>query len=242
MNIIQSDIKTMSSREIAELTGKEHSNVKRDISAMVLQLNYPDKLLKDCPVFDPSELKGHGIELSSFEHCGNTYDNFLMDQEYSLLLVSGYKVSLRQSIIKRWQELESADQTPAAALPDFSNPAAAARAWAEQYEISTAAQEQLQLAAPKVEYHDKVLSSSNGLLTTEIAADFNMSAIKLNRLLKDLKVQRKVGGRWVLTAAMLGKNYTTEDTFIDENGKSRHSMRWTELGRKLIHELIEGVE
>lgn len=34
----------------------------------------------------------------------------------------------------RWQELESQASKPPPALPDFTNPAEAARAWALQYE------------------------------------------------------------------------------------------------------------
>ena len=172
---------------------------------------------------------------------GQTTETYILDKRQSMAVSAVLNTALLMRVIDRWQELESAAQQPVVALPDFSNPAAAARAWAEQYEISTAAQEQLQIAAPKVEYHDKVLASDNGLLTTEIASELGMSAIKLNRLLRDLKVQRKVGGRWVLTASMLGQGLTIESTFIDEKGNARHAMKWREAGRKLIHELLEGV-
>ena len=139
-------------------------------------------------------------------------------------------------VIDRWQDLESNQspqipQTYAAALLEAGRLA----------QIVDEQAEKLVIAAPKVEYHDKVLASDNGLLTTEIASELGMSAIKLNRLLRDLKVQRKVGGRWVLTAAMLGQGLTIESTFIDDNGNTRHAMKWTEAGRKLIHELMEGV-
>ena len=46
-------------------------------------------------------------------------------------MLTGYSVVLRRKVIARWHELEAAT-TPA--IPNFSNPAAAARAWAEQYE------------------------------------------------------------------------------------------------------------
>lgn len=97
---------------------------------------------------------------------------------------------------------------------------------------------QLEVAKPKLEYHDKVLAAPNGLTTSEIAAELGMSAQKLNKLLKDMKVQKKIGQRWVLTAANLGQGYETEETFLDDGGVSRHSMKWKEAGRKFIHELV----
>lgn len=92
--------------------------------------------------------------------------------------------------------------------------------------------------APKVEYCDKVLSSSGGLRTTEIAAELGWSAIILNRSLYNHGIQRKIGNRWVLRSEYVGRGYDIEHTVIDGNDVSRHSLLWTEKGRKLIHELF----
>ena len=176
MNLIQSNVKTMSSREIAELTGKEHSNVKRDISAMVLQLNYPDKLLKDCPVFDPSELKSHEIQLSSFNHAGNLYDEFLLNEEYSLLLVSGYKVSLRQNIIKRWKDLESKQENQIAIPQTLS----------EALQLAADQAKQLELQAPKVAFVENLVERDNLMTATQIGQKHKLSAVKLNKFLDEM--------------------------------------------------------
>lgn len=223
-NLIQSNIKTMTLKEITDLLDVRHDKSMIKVERMAQDPEFGAVSKMDIVYNDQ----------------GQTTETYILDKRQSMAVSAALNTALLMRVIDRWQELESAAQQPAVSLPDFSNPAAAARAWAEQYEISTAAQEQLQIAAPKVEYHDKVLASDNGLLTTEIASELGMSAIALNRLLRDLKVQRKVGSRWVLTAAMLGQGLTTEDTFIDEYGKSRHSMLWTEKGRKLIHELLDG--
>lgn len=218
MNIIQSDIKTMSSREIAELTGKEHSNVKRDISAMVLQLNYPDKLLKDCPIFNPSELKSHSIELSSFNHAGNLYDEFLLDEEYSLLLVSGYKVSLRLNIIKRWKELESQQapaipQTYAAALLEAGRLA----------QITADQAEQLAIAAPKVEFHDTVVNSTNTFSTRDAAKKISQRPIKFGEWLKS--------NGYICLNGRAAQKYIDMGLFVTHTGvsDSKHSYTQTRM-------------
>lgn len=78
----------MDSREIAELTGKRHNNVVRDIRNMYNQL---------------------GVLKSEFTYkdCQNKdRPYFLLDYEDTILLLTGYSVQLRQAVIKRWLYLE----------------------------------------------------------------------------------------------------------------------------------------
>lgn len=179
--LIAATHKTMSSREIADITGKEHSNVKRDIASTILQLNYPDRRLKDCPVFDHSELKGHNVTVGNYEHAGNTYAEFFLDYEMTMLLISGYSVALRHSIIKRWRELESHQapkipQTYAAALIEAGRLALEVEKQAEQ----------LSIAAPKVAFVDNCVERSTLLTASQVAQKHKMSAIKLNKFLDEL--------------------------------------------------------
>lgn len=96
MNSLQTlnTVITMSSREIAELTGKQHKNVLRDI----------DRLLETLS----SELSS-GYKSSTYISGDppREYRQFEMDRDSSICLVAGYDVNARMRIIKRWQELES---------------------------------------------------------------------------------------------------------------------------------------
>ena len=157
---------TMSSREIAELTGKRHDNVLQLIRKLVF-----DKILSP------------EIQESVFYVRGKPFKEFLPNKRDSLIIVSRLSPEFTAAVIDRWQELESAVQTPAA-LPDFSNPAEAARAWAEQYEISTAAQEQLQIAAPKIEFHDSIVNDSQTFSTRDAAKKIQQRPIKFGEWLK----------------------------------------------------------
>lgn len=94
---------TMTSREIAELTGKEHRNVIRDIRTLL------------------TDLYGEGGELS-FEHTqvnpqnGQSYPIFKLPKRETLILISGYHTELRAKIIDRWQELEAIVSKPKATV------------------------------------------------------------------------------------------------------------------------------
>ena len=93
----QSSEMTMSSLEIAALTGKEHKNVLRDIRAMFEELE---------------------IGVLSFEHSYLSEQKkqmpcFNLPKRECMILVSGYSIKLRAAIIDRWQELEDAQRAPA---------------------------------------------------------------------------------------------------------------------------------
>lgn len=127
------------------------------------------------------------------------------------------------------------------ALPDFSNPAIAARAWAEEYERRELAEAKVKVLSPKAEYHDEVLSADNSMPISVIAEDLGISAMRLNKFLSENGVQYKRSGMWHLYSKYKGKGYVDIDTFSYEyNGaiKTNHSMRWTEKGRKFIMELL----
>jgi len=87
-------VNTMSSVEIAELTGKRHDHVMRDIKNMLECLN-PDSL--NAPQFWGTYKTEQG----------NIYDCFNLPKRETLILISGYDVVTRAKIIDRWQELEN---------------------------------------------------------------------------------------------------------------------------------------
>lgn len=88
---------TMTSLEIAELTGKRHDNVMTDIRAMLVELE-----------IDAPEISGTS---NIIYNNNNTRTVYNLDKELTLTLVSGYSVKMRHAIIKRWQELETAKPT-----------------------------------------------------------------------------------------------------------------------------------
>lgn len=131
---------TMSSIEVAKLTGKQHSHVMRDIRNMVENLkksnestsglvDYSEdyhrsernqykylsertqKALLDFAFVDSSS--PYIVKESSYkDDKGESRTMYLLNKKASLLLASGYNVILRAKIIDRWEELETGKATP----------------------------------------------------------------------------------------------------------------------------------
>ena len=72
---------------------------------------------------------------------------------------------------------------PAFNLPDFTDPVAAARAWANAVEAGQKATQQLQQQAPRIAYLQNVIDSPDTINTTQLAKEFGMSAKALNQYL-----------------------------------------------------------
>ncbi len=83
---------TMSSREIAELTGKQHKNVLRDIDNMLDSTG--------------SKLSRYVRSTTYVDNKGETRRQYELDFRATMLVISGYNYDLRLRIIDRWQELE----------------------------------------------------------------------------------------------------------------------------------------
>ncbi|RQN33657.1 phage antirepressor [Paraburkholderia tropica] len=95
---------------------------------------------------------------------------------------------------------------------------------------------------PKADYVDEILKSTGTLATTQIAADYGISAQKLNKLLHEARLQRKVNKQWVLYSDHMGKSYTESDTIpiVRSDGREDTVLqtRWTQKGRLKIHEIM----
>ncbi|OLL52816.1 phage regulatory protein/antirepressor Ant [Bartonella henselae] len=98
-------IQTMSSIEIAEVCGKKHKNVMRDIKQIFNELK-----------FEPVDFIGTYVDAK-----GESRPCYNLPKRECLILVSGYSTALRAKIIDRWQELEKQAVTTQV---DYSKPEA----------------------------------------------------------------------------------------------------------------------
>lgn len=167
---------TMSSREIAELTGKRHDNVMADCRKILNELNI------DAPVF-----------LGTYKTAqGNEYPCFNLPRRECDLLMMGYSVQMRAIVYDRWQELETKT-----VLPDFNDPVAAARAWADATEKHLievkqrqALEQQAKIDAPKVEFANAVMGSNDTKDMKQVAKIIALSGWGRNKIFDLLREHR----------------------------------------------------
>lgn len=113
----------------------------------------------------------------------------------------------------------------------------------KQLETENAIQNQ-QIAdfQPIKQYVDTILESTDSLNVTQIAADYGISARKLNLLLRKEKVQYKSNGQWILYSEYRGKGFTDSKTYTYEHSDghqgSKVHTRWTQKGRMFIHDIL----
>jgi phage antirepressor YoqD-like protein len=149
----------MSSREIAELTGKRHPDVKRDIVSML------------------SDLK---IDVSSFAHIyldaqNRNQTEYLLDREHTDCLLTGYSAELRMKVIRRWRELEEQSQQPR--LP--TNFAEALQVAADQARENQRLHLVIEQQAPKVAALEQLAGTRGSICITEAAKHLGMGPLKL---------------------------------------------------------------
>lgn len=229
---------TMTSLEIAEITGKKHAHVMRDIRTLLEQ----------------------GVHKSNFglvdykDKKGEVRPMYKLTPKGCLILASGYDALLREKIINKLEELEKKSKEQYQVPQSFAEALMLAAKQQEQIEqqqlaIETKDKEIVQLSTtitemqPKVSYVDKILSSKETMLITQIAQDYGMSAKAFNVLLRNYGIQHKVGKQWILYANYLPCGYVQSETFPithkDGSLGCTTYTKWTQKGRLFLYEELK---
>ena len=195
---------TMTSREIAELTGKQHAHVMRDIRLMMDALAQNPDLDSVCKTTTYSGSNGQA------------YDQYELDKDTCLTLLLGYDAAARMKVVKRWQELEAVAQTPFA-IPQTM--AEALRLAADEMERRVQAENSLALAAPKAAAFELVAADTKSLTFTQAA---KVLGIKRDEMTKWMAANRWVyrqNGSWVAYQQQIeaGRLTYKEAKYTDDN-------------------------
>lgn len=155
------ETQTMSSREIAELTGKRHDNVLRDVD--VLNENYEKlQLLTIECAFSTRDLPNGGQKKERY---------FELTKIQTLDLMTGYSAELRIKVNRRWEELEKKESAGNYEIPNSYSEALRLSAelmekneqQAKELELK---QKQLDEQTPKVLFADEI--GTNGQIISEL--------------------------------------------------------------------------
>lgn len=198
---------TMSSREIAELTGKEHKNVIRDIRAMLADLGDGSNLSH---VEETKDSRGYTAEIS-------------LPKDLTLTLVAGYNVKLRKRIIDRWLELEARQAaTPAIpqTLPEALRLAAEAIEERDRLALENQAKAAaLAIAAPKAQALDRIAADDKALTVTQAAKVLGVKREALTTWLSANGWMYRQNGSWVAYQQHIqnGRLLYKEARYTDEN-------------------------
>ena len=166
---------TMSSLQIAEITGKRHDAILRDIRHLITQ-----------------GVNAHNfVEVEYTDKKGEKRPCFELTKKGCLILASGYDAKLRERIIDRWEELESEKQKECFQVPkSFSEALQLAADQARQIEEQQKAIEQkdarISKLQPKADFAD-VAFKAEGKVDIGQAAKILGLPFGRNTLFKKLK-------------------------------------------------------
>lgn len=237
MNMVKIENKNgnlvVSSRVVAEQLGKEHRRVLQDIREK--------SLLKFVQWIIPSKYKANN---------GQEYDEFLLTKDGFVMLVFNYEgyLEFKEAYINEFNRMER-ELTLKKDSYMIEDPVERAKKWIAEQEEKKALQIEVQVKEqviqeykPRIEYLDTILNSQDTMTVTQIAADYGISAKRLNQILHDEKMQRKVGGQWLLYTDHMNRGYTRSETteIRLKEGKNKLviNTKWTQKGRVKIHEIL----
>lgn len=115
----------------------------------------------------------------------------------------------------------------------------------EERTLRLVAEQRVAEYEPKISYLDSILESTDTVTITQIAADYGLSAVAMNKRLNELKIQHKVGGQWILYTRHQREGYTKSHTtrVPKADGKEKVVMntKWTQKGRLFIYESLKEI-
>jgi anti-repressor protein len=180
--------KFISSREIAEATGKEHRNVMADIRTMCNDMDVEIHSANISVEFNTEEV----IVVSSvyevdLGHAKRPAKEFLLNEMAAELLATGYDVKRRYKVLQLIKKLKHAMEKKIA-IPDFTNPAEAARAWASEFEAKSIAENKVKELTPKAEVYERISEAENILPLNKVAKSIGIGRNTLMEKLRKDKI------------------------------------------------------
>lgn len=135
-----------------------------------------------------------GVQKYFTPYHGNQVATYNLSLDQCMLVGMRESKAVRRSVLQKLKTLEG--PRVIATLPDFSNPAAAARAWAEQFELQQQANQALIEAAPKIAFVERYVESTGLKGFRQTAKLLKANESRFREFLLDKKIMYRMGGEW----------------------------------------------
>ncbi len=204
---------SMTTREIAELTGKEHSHVYRDAIRMFEQLEYTQEQIDGCH--------------QNWIHPQNKQNYYLLhlNREETECLIAGYSVPLRMKIIKRLRELEN--KTPHI-LP---------QSFAEALMLAANQAAELEAARPAVEFVNRYVESTGNMGFRQVAKLLKIKENDFRAFLQDNKIMYRLGSEWMPYACHIDAGRFHVSTGTSDTDHAFNTAKFTPKGVEWVSQL-----
>lgn len=241
---------------VAETFGKEHRNVLRDIKNLI-----EGGVLKNeqTPMFEETTYMS--------EQNKQIYPLYVMNQDGFTLLAMGFNgkkaMEFKLKYIEAFNAMKKQIEQSKPSVPQNYLEALKSLVKAEEEKqqlalenkqkdetIITISKANVELGnkitemLPKVSYYDRILQSNATMTITQIAQDYGMSAIAMNKELESMRIQHKERGQWILYAQFLKGGYVHSRAvdIIRKDGRHdvKYNTEWTTKGRIFLYEALKG--
>ena len=213
---------TMTSLEIAELTGKQHKDVMRAIRKM------EPAWVKTC---------GSNFRLTSrtiVQPNGGTREVpcYQLTKTECLYIATKFNDEARAKLVLRWEELEMADVR--GKMADVRGKMAEGRCLSEPKKILALADDIIGEALRQLN-----AGAEDTLTATQVAKTFNMTVYDFNCIVRDMGIQYRRHGRWNISDDLVGRDLVRLRTHVSYSlrgeKKVRTYMTWTMQGLRYLN-------
>lgn len=250
---------TITSIEIAEITGKQHKDVLRAIRKME-------------PAWEKTA--GRNFALSYYkDKSGKNSPMFTLTKDECLYVATKFNDEARAKLVLRWKQLEeerlqpvSKTDTPTTLPADPSQLTRkqlllmALEAEEEKEKLQEKVEDletdnyslsvdnaeksqQIDRLCERTRYLAVIMADTTAVTATQIAQDYGMGAKSFNKLLNGIGIQRKVGDQWILYSPYQDKGYVQTRMVpihhADRPDTFKPMTVWTQLGRKFLYDRLK---
>jgi phage regulator Rha-like protein len=226
---------TMTSLEIAELTGKNHFDLMRAIRKM-----------------EPAWEKVQGCKFALLSRTYNLPNGgtkevpcYVLTKTECLYIATKFNDEARAKLVLRWEELER----------ERINLGTDYTAFIEKDTALMIGESSVSLTENRVNPCQKILAAADAIIgeglrmlnedaedtltATQVAKTFNMTTYDFNAVLRDMGIQYRRGGRWNICEELEGRNLTRLRTHVSYSLKGEKKIRtymtWTMDGLRFLN-------